>query len=331
MNSETVTHFHAAAEWTGIMDSDRDAWLDARHTMLTASDVAAVLGHDHRKDALAVYAEKITPRGPREEIGIDDPRFWGSALEQPILRAVSDYYGWGYQKGGALLRSRSAPWLGATLDAEVCIDGVWVDLEGKTTRVGKEWSEEEENIPVHIILQVQSQLLVTGAPYAVVFALLYGSTPCRVHMQPNLDLHALIREETEAFMARLRTLDPPPPGATSASARALARLHPVDDGSVVNLPPEALEWSRELREIAAQQKLLESRELQLKNLIKSSIGDAQFGVLPDAVEGKRFWRWKTQERAGHVVAPSSSRVLLAMKSGPRLALPHAPTTKQLLP
>lgn len=314
IETETVTHFGDHAEWTGIRDNDREAWLDARHTLLTASDVAAILGHDHRKDALAVYVEKITPRGPQEVIGIDDPRFWGSTLEQPILRAVSDYYGWEYHRGGALLRSKSSPWLGATLDAEVCIDGVWVDLEGKTTRVGKEWSEEEENIPTHIILQVQSQLLVTGAPYAVVFALLYGSTPCRVHMQPNPELHALIREESEAFMERVRLLDPPPPGATEASARALARLHPVDDGSVVSLPREAMEWTRELQELAEQMKLLEKRQLHLKNLIKESIGDAQFGVLPDAVGGKRCWRWKLQERAEYVVKSSSSRVLLAMKS-----------------
>lgn len=331
MQAETseVTAFGTSAEWTGVRSSEREKWLGMRHTMLTASDVACILGFG-RRSAYAVYVDKITPRTEEpEKLELTDPRLWGSALEQPILRTVAGHYGWDYREGGALLRSRAYPWLGATLDAEIDRhDGRgWVDLEGKTSRVTKEWDESERDVPVEVLIQVQSQLLVCGAPMGVVFALLLGSRPCQVDIEPDFELHRLIAEESERFMQQVRTLTPPDVDGHETTKQALSRQYPLDDGSVIQLPTEALDWTRELREIAAQQKELAARESEIKNRLRACIGNATIGVMPDDVDGKRFWRWQLQERKEHTVRASSSRVLLSVKNGPEIpsgfALPEA--------
>jgi putative phage-type endonuclease len=313
-----VTAFHAHAEFTGVRANDRDAWLAMRGTMLTASDVAAILGEDEHRSALDVYVDKVTPRKGKEILGLDDPRFWGNVLEQPVLRAVADFYGWQYRAGGCLLRSRKHPFLGATLDAEIDRnDGIgWIDFEGKTTRIPRGWDEESGDLPTRVLIQVQAQLLVTGAPCALVFALLQGSRPVRIPVEPDADFHALMVEEGERFMEAVRSLAPPDPDGKPGARKALDRLYPHEDGSTVDLPEEALVWTREYQAVSANMRALERRKEQLAQQLKSRIGAATYGLLPEPVGGKSCWRWETEKRDAYTVEASESRKLLALKEPP---------------
>jgi len=312
-----VTAFGEFCEWRGVMSSDRARWLRARRELVTASDVAAILGEDLRRSALDVYADKILPaQDEPEPLGLDDPRFWGAVLEQPILRAVAERHEWAYRAGGALLRSRRHAWLGATLDAEIDRGAGWLELEGKTSRMPREWSEDEGRLPAWVLVQVQAQLLVIGQPAAVVFALLQGSRPCLVEVEASPEFQELIIEETGDFWRRVESLDPPPP--TAKSAAAIRRLHPVEDGSVVELSAEALEWTREAQAIAERITALDARRESLRNAIKMAIGGATYGVLPDVAQnGKRVWKFASVHRAEHVVPASTSRYPLLIKELPR--------------
>jgi predicted phage-related endonuclease len=286
--------------------------------MITASDFAAILGEDPHKSAIDVYADKVTERKEVEVIGIDDPRFWGHELEQPVLQAAARFYGWDYQRCGWLLRSRKHPFIGATLDGEVDRhDGLgWIPNECKNSEIHRNWNEDEQGCPVHVVIQCQVQLLVTGAPVDLCFALLSRYRPVRIAIEAVESFHAVLVEVGQEFMERLAKLDPPPP--TASSARALARLFPLEDGTMVTLPPEAVEWTREIQEIGGQMATLKNRGDELRNMLKLCIGESTFGVLPEPVEGKRAWRWLTQACAGYTVEPTTSRTLLSMKD---VALP----------
>ncbi len=318
------TSFADAAEWTGVCAEDREPWLALRRSMLTASDVAAVLGEDDRRSALDVYVDKITDRQAQEVITLNDPRFWGTVLEQPVLRAVATFYGWNYRPGGALLRSRRYPFLGATLDAEIERgDAIWVPLEGKTTRVPKGWDEESGALPTRVLIQVQTQLLITGAPLAVIFALLQGSRPVQIIVEPSPEFHEVIIEEGERFMAMVASLDPPSPDGKAAATRALHQLYPRENGAAVALPVESLDWTREYQAVSAQLRTLERRKDHFKQLLMHAIGPAMYGVLPEAVGSKRCWRWSTQKRDRYEVEASEQRVLLALKDAPSGSPAHA--------
>lgn len=335
LRTEDVTAFHGAAEFTGVTSKNRAGWLALRKTMLTASDVASVLNLDDdapafRKSALAVYVEKVTdpqpdlmdltpaelramPPARRAELLrliFNDPRFWGSKLEQAYLTTVAEYSSWTYREGGALLRSRKHPWLGCTLDAEIDRDdGLgWVDCEGKSTKIPKGWDEDTGSLPTHIIIQAQAQLMVTGAPVALVVALLQGSRLVQIPIDPDERMHAIFAEEGERFMERVRLLDPPPPDWRESSTDALGRLYPGEDGAVVDLPAECVEWTRELHAIAEQLKTLERRDTQIRNMLKHKIGPASFGTLAEPVDDKAGWSWKTNK--------AGQRVLRALKRTP---------------
>jgi len=324
-----VTAFAADCEWTGAQSSDRDAWLAARRDYISASDVAAIMGEDSYRSALDVYADKALGPLVEERMGLDDPRFWGTVLEQTILGAVANHHGWQYRAGGYLLRSRTHPHLAATLDAEVDRGDGWRNFEGKTTRVARDWDEDSGSLPTRVLIQTQAQMLVTGAPSTIVFALLQtvkGLQPCMIEVHPSVEFQAIIIETTEEFRERVRTLSPPP--ADARSRRALERLHPRDQAQgAVMLGADALEWTAEYQEVSRQIAILSKRKGEIQNLLKQSIGDQSFGVLPEAVGNKTCWRWQRQERLGYTVEPSTSDVLLALKQAPRelfgLQLPAA--------
>jgi putative phage-type endonuclease len=319
------THFSEHAEWTGVTNDDRAAWLDIRRTMVTASDVAAIMGEDQFRSPWDVYVAKRVEQ-PEAELDLEDPRVLGAVVEQPILQYVAKRRGWNYRKGGALLRSRAYPFLGATLDAEIDRgDGAWCDLEGKTTELAGDWDEESGQLPTRVLIQAQTQLLVTGAPVAIVFAWLRRWKTATIEVYPSPELHAIIREYAERFLELVRSETPPPVDGRKSTTRAIAQLFAAEDGTAVQLPREAAAWTHEIKELAAQRKELEAREEELKNLLRLHIGNATIGVL-DGVEDIACWRWQLQKRAEHVVQASESRVLRSLKNlpfSPRSALPPA--------
>jgi len=317
-----VTHFTEHAVWTGIHQREYGSWLRARRHVLTASAMPILLGVSPWKDPLDLYVEKTRPDNDveampdeREAGALDDPRTWGRELEQAIAQTVCKAHQWELFEGGALLVSQAHPMIGATLDDELLgpdADGRWVVYEGKTVTVFKtrDWDVEAQMPPDHVWLQAQGQLLVTGAPIAVVFALVGGNTPKQIIVEPNAELHALMVEAVDEFVERCRTLDPPPP--TARSEKAIKALYPEESGATIELEPEVLEWTNEWVELGKQRLELEKREKELKNLIRMKVGDASFGALPGPVSGypkPKMWKCETQSRDEHVVAASSSRVL----------------------
>lgn len=316
-----VTSFHAAARWAGVTDSDRSAWLEARRSYLTASEMAAVLGADSWKSAFQVYAEKLTPPKP-DTADFMSPMFWGKTLEQPILQAAAKHYGWqNYRAGGALLVSRKHPLLAATLDAEVELADQYINaacvLEGKTTSffMRRDWDEETQELPQRVLIQAQHQLLVTQAPLAIVFCLIGGNKPVKVLVEPDERFHRFMVEKAEWFFDLLARGCPPP--ITARDTEALERFFPAaNDGSVVRLPIEAREWTERILAIESEHKRLDGEGKELRNKIRQCIGSGTYGVLDEAVEGRRYWRWQPQHTEAHTVKAFDSRPLLRLKNGP---------------
>lgn len=313
-----VTAFHESALWTGVTDKDRGAWLRNRAQLITASRVPALLGLSPREDAIDVYADALAPVNDiDEDLGLNDPRTWGSALEEAIARRAGKHYGWHVRMSGALLVSRAHPYLGCTQDAEleeVPGSGTWCSYEGKTTSnfLAKTWDEDFERAPDHVIAQVQTQLLVTGAPKSVVSCLIGGQKFVRVDLYPDPEFFDLILTVVQDMRDRIRRMDPPP--VTWRSKEALKRLYPEDSGQSVILPREAVEWTRELEELMPRKKELEKREEELKNMLRSAIGNATVGMLPVEIYGVSEWNHSTVSRAGYQVNPTTFRQLRRRKA-----------------
>lgn len=91
---------------------NREHWLGMRKTMLTASDVAAVLGFSKYGNAKRVAKEKLYGSSFKGNLAT----FFGQEMEKPNMRAFQKLTGVRCRPMNVLLQSAITPELGCTLD-----------------------------------------------------------------------------------------------------------------------------------------------------------------------------------------------------------------------
>lgn len=293
----------------GIDYETRSAWLEARRSMIGASDTAAIFGVGYAdSSAVTVWDAKVHPhRG-------DDPKklkmFRVGKLMEPALRSIfHEETGLPCTPAGehTIYRHKSLDFIGATLDAWTLDERGEAPVELKKIDFGRgDWSDD--TTPLKFQVQVQQQMLVTDTDHAYVFGLLGNEPAVRIVPRNDRFIDAMVKRLIE-FWGYVQRREMPPVDESEATAKLLAKLFPSDNGQTVTLPAEADQWLAE-RELAKEGiKKLEAKLGLVENQIKAAIGDATFGETSSG----RLVSWKEQEREGYVVPPTTFRVLRVLK------------------
>lgn len=285
----------------------RDEWLEARRSSIGASESPGILGHGYASDsAMATYASKV---GILDDVIDETTRRRmdiGTAIE-PVIRELfteESHYGFCVKHAFELCVSDERPHVSASLDGVVPFSSGNAVFEAKNVDafLRHDWDDAP---PLRVQIQVQHQMYVTGYQMAYVAALIGGN---------ELVIHEVERDEAfitamlpalDEFWQFVETKTPPPPDHTQATSDALRRLYPQDDGEIIDLPPEALEWDESLQDLKKTIKEMEEEKRGFENELKACIGDAAYGLLPN---GKRY-SWKTQPRKGYTVEDGETRPL----------------------
>jgi len=294
----------------------REAWLAARGKGIGGSDAAAILGLSPWAAPLSLWLRKVG--AIPDDLEPSDVMVWGSKVERVLIEDIAEQAGvevlgtsW------TLIRDATEPdlfcspdgmgWPSAPDDVTTAPDFL-VEVKNVHGMKAEEW---EAGAPPYVNAQVQHALHVSGLPRALVGASLGGRRPvwCWVDRDPNWwpTNGPTILE----FLRRIREEDPPPPTGHPADREALFERYPAEDGSIVALPSEAVDWTRELEELAETRKAIETREDELKNMIRAAIGTAEEGIVPG---GLGRWKWCVEPRAAHMVKASAPRILRKLKS-----------------
>lgn len=129
---------------------------------------------------------------------------WGIRLEQVVADWYTEQTGHKLQRVGRR-RHPEHEWMAASLDRQTIGVRPKRNIEIKTSQGGGDWGEPgTAEIPIHVLIQVQHQLAVTGLSIADVAVLLHGSDP-RIYTVERDDelIEGLIDLEAE-FMACVR-------------------------------------------------------------------------------------------------------------------------------
>lgn len=173
----------------------KELWLQARRSMITASDAAALTNNHH----YVTWDDLITRKITGDTFEPNAAMWMGSKREQNnicLFAECADITP-GWELAGALLRSKRYPYLGCTLDSYVeknvfqvpraeVPDELRIDLPPEAKKVGtvieaknvrsrsrSVWKKPPNNTKSRIFqywAQVQLQMLVTGAPMGLLFA-----------------------------------------------------------------------------------------------------------------------------------------------------------------
>jgi putative phage-type endonuclease len=294
----------------------RAAWLAERRSLITASDVAAILGEDPRRGPAAVWAQKVGEveadeaawmrRGRRLEVAIAEE--YSEETGRPV-HALDPY---------SIIRHPDLPWLGATLDRETegctanpALAAGRAPLELKAVGGGavREWREEP---PLHYQIQVQIQMACTGRQWGSLTALLSGLTLTWKDLARNDRFLAAALPRLEEFRLRVQRREPPEADGLPGTTAALKALYADEDGATVPLDYDALTLTDAWEGAGSQCRGFEAAREGFENKLRLRLGDATFGALPDG----SFLSLKTTKRAGYTVEATSYRQLRRFR--PRL-------------
>lgn len=296
-------------------DANETAWLAARRPLVTASEMAAVLGMSSYDSPFSLWWKK-QPDWPHPEQSLQ--MHIGRKLEAVIGELWSEGHPEAglWRPGASLWVHPTETWMGATPDylavfphaitppvsTTTKITGVYVEpVECKSDEGGDGWGKAgTDEVPEHHLVQVIVQCLVLGVPRGRIMRLSgKRTTEYVIAVADHDDLVARIITEGRTFHTTLETGVAPDIDAHEATARTLSDLYPEADPEVEVEISETLH--KELRDAKQAVKDAKALETFAVNRLRDLLGrdKAKYAT----VDGRRVAVRSIYKRQGYVVKP----------------------------
>jgi predicted phage-related endonuclease len=275
--------------------TDRASWLQARLQGIGGSEACIVLGLT-KKSWLELWGEKLQLIEPDSFEDLEYIK-WGNILEDPIAQEVSARTGRRIIDHGrfAIAFSEKYTFMHCTIDREMPYPGLYVDAVPNvlmppgfgpgslSIKSAGEYRREDwdEGPPLWAQVQVQHELIVHDWQWGTIAALIGGNKLRFYDVVRNENFCATLIEREREFWQYVIEQKQPPPDASESTRAALGKMHPRDDGSIIDLPLDSYEWADLLRKAKEDEKEAQVRAQAAKNLIIYHIGKASVGLLPD--------------------------------------------------
>lgn len=205
--------------------------LEARRAYVGASDVAAICGENPYRNIIDVWHEKVHGLERDTESEAADI---GNALEDACAVLASKALGVEVKRTD-LFRTLDGTRLGVNLDGHCEIDGVTIPVECKTAGILHGWAEAlsewgdewTDQVPAHYAIQVTAQMMVAGAPYGYVSAIIGNRGHVMYRIERDEALCSMILNLVESFWEAVESKTMPEMDGVTATTDVLARIRRV--------------------------------------------------------------------------------------------------------
>jgi predicted phage-related endonuclease len=247
----------------------------------------------------------VPPREDTERLKV------GRFLEQAILSEWKGRYAYAYSGGSRGLfhntdiqTHRAYYFITATPDAM----GFETDERGDEYKIVADVKTVEPmrradwnaGVPEYYRLQIEQQMLVTGAKRGVLIALFGFNELSHEWIDADPVLQNEIVKRITTFWKRVQG-ELPPPEADGSDATTDALKARVLTAKAIELPPDVREWEGILAGAEKEVKKHEAVVQEMKNKIRASLGDATVGIHGDG----SGWRVQTINRREVVTKAST--------------------------
>lgn len=197
---------------------------------------------------------------------------WGTRLENVIAYGIAEEHGLTIRKANRYLLHPYVERMGASLDfeAEITIDSqtfhVPFEIKNVSGEETRKWTtvEQQRTVPPHIAIQVQHQLAVTGAPFALIGVLFGGNNAELILMHRKGEIIQVIETAVSDFWNKFDAGEAPLPDY-ERDAELIKKIY------AQSVQGSFLDWSKdkEAKELVAQYQTLESERKKINSILNS--------------------------------------------------------------
>lgn len=253
---------------------DEAHWHALRSKHVGASEVAALFGVQpaYAMSAFTLWQVKAGRVPPPEVTGARPA--WGRRLEAVVAEAVAETNGWRVEN---VTDYHDHDGLGATLDfaawkPDSASPGALEVKNVDWLAHRRAWTGHEP--PLAIILQLQSQLAVTGWTWGAVACLIGGNELAIYEYDRRPKVIAEIAARVAAFWTAISEDKPPPPDGTDSTSATLNALFPMADAEPLDLSAdnEAPDLCARYLHAGVARREAEAAEKAARNAILAKVG-----------------------------------------------------------
>ena len=257
--------------------------LALRRTGIGASEVAAVVGLHPTKKPIDVWAEKTGRTEPFEGNEFTE---WGHRIERVVAEAWQERHPEVsiFTPGTLRHRDERFSMALASPDRVVVPQGrrareVWqelLEIKNVSTFRSDQFGEEgTDDVPEHMLVQVQYQLEVVDLEKATLVPLIGGNDFRQYPIERDREFGAMLVDAVARFWHDHVEADVPPPVDGSASySTYLRRRFPAETGPLLDPSPEAEALVKRLRGARAALRAAEADEAEAGNVLRAFLGEA---------------------------------------------------------
>lgn len=253
-------------------DAERKAlWLADRRTVITGTEVAAILGLSKWASPMTVWLSK---KGMDDGFKDSQATEWGRRLERTILQAYAEKMETMLEFADPyeLIKHRTAP-LGATLDAVRIADGCPVDAKNIRRR-GEEWGEDgTDQVPSYYAAQLMAQIVVTGSPCADLAVLFSGQEFASFRVWRDKEAEAMMLDIVTSWWEKHIIGDMPPPvDGSDATSNWVKKFRQIT-ADLIEPTEDTMATADALRAQKEKVETAKEEQARLENILKHAIGD----------------------------------------------------------
>ena len=253
-----------------ITPRDREHWLALRQQDITSTDVAALF---NISPYLTIY-ELWHRKNKSIAVSIDETErmYFGSLLEPVIAQEAAKRQGWIVTPMKDYYRDAEFR-IGSSFDYAIGDDGI-CECKNVDGRVyADSWTETEA--PLHIEIQVQHQLAVSGRKYAFIVALVGGNEMKFIRRERDEKVIQAIKDKVRWFWSTIEAGKEPEPDFTK-DAEFIARLYGyAEPEKVLEAGDDIKAVAQEYKKVSDEIKPLEEKKEALKAQLLTMINDAE--------------------------------------------------------
>ncbi len=281
-----------------INPTDEQHWLECRTKDITSTEVAALFGLSPYITEFELWHRK--KQGVVVKFEANERMKWGTALQDAIATEIAKEKCWTVRRMNEYIRDpkeRAGASFDFSIEDERTVHSVeeWPKITEpkKYTSLGlleiknvdslqfrDGWIVHESGdieAPLHIEIQVQHQLMVSGRKFCHIGALVGGNDLKMVYREPNKKIFASIRAKIAAFWESIEANQPPKPNFVQDAAFISKLYGYADPGKIMNLSGNdlILAKAQEYKRLGDVEKKAKEDRSAIKAELLTIIGDAE--------------------------------------------------------